>query len=78
MPSIPYPFQVKHENLFAFAGLYDLWTDPKTQKVIQSYTIITCPANGAVGRNHSRMPIIMRKEDEDTRLTGNKNYYEMI
>jgi putative SOS response-associated peptidase YedK len=67
-PSTPSFFFLKHEPIFAFAGLYDTWTDPKTGKKLQSYTIITCPANGVVGRVHNRMPVILRREDEDTWL----------
>jgi putative SOS response-associated peptidase YedK len=35
-PSIPYYFTLKHEPLFAFAGLYDTWTDPKNNTTILS------------------------------------------
>jgi putative SOS response-associated peptidase YedK len=45
----PFPwhyFQLQGGGLFAFAGLYDIWKDPKTGKEIKSYTIITTQANG--------------------------------
>jgi putative SOS response-associated peptidase YedK len=64
-PSQPYYFRLKHEELFAFAGLYDIWKDPKTGTEIQSYTIITTEANGVVGKIHHRMPVILQKEYED-------------
>jgi putative SOS response-associated peptidase YedK len=32
MPSQPWYFRLKQEDLFAFAGLYDIWKDPKTGK----------------------------------------------
>jgi putative SOS response-associated peptidase YedK len=67
-PSIPYYFSLIHEPLFAFAGLYDTWTDPKAATAINSYTIITCPANKIVGKIHSRMPAILTKADEETWL----------
>jgi putative SOS response-associated peptidase YedK len=51
--------------MFAFAGLYDVWKDPKTGTEIQSYTIITTEANGVVGKIHHRMPVILQKEDEE-------------
>jgi putative SOS response-associated peptidase YedK len=63
-PSTPYYFRLKDEDLFAFAGLYDVWRDPQTHKELYSYTIITCPANGVVGKIHTRMPVILHKEDE--------------
>jgi putative SOS response-associated peptidase YedK len=45
-PSQPYYFRLKSKEIFAFAGLYDIWKDPKTGKEIKSYTIITTQANG--------------------------------
>jgi putative SOS response-associated peptidase YedK len=67
-PSQPYYFKLKHDDLFAFAGLYDRWQNPKTKKEIASYTIITTEANGVVGKIHKRMPVILQKEDEEAWL----------
>jgi putative SOS response-associated peptidase YedK len=64
----PFPwhyFQLKDGALFAFAGLYDIWKDPKIEKEIHSYTIITTQPNELVGTVHDRMPVILRKEDEE-------------
>jgi putative SOS response-associated peptidase YedK len=64
----PFPwhyFQLKDGVLFAFAGLYDVWNDPKSGKEISSYTIITTQPNELVGTVHDRMPMILRKEDEE-------------
>lgn len=67
-PTIWHYFQLKSQELFAFAGLYDVWEDKKTGKKIYSYTIITTVPNEAVGKVHNRMPVILSKEDEDTWL----------
>jgi putative SOS response-associated peptidase YedK len=67
-PSQPCYFRLKHADLFAFAGLYDVWQDPKTKKEIQSYTIITTQPNSLVGNVHDRMPVILHKEDEENWL----------
>jgi putative SOS response-associated peptidase YedK len=67
-PSIPYYFHLPDEQIFAFAGLFDVWTDPKMGKDIHSYTIITTRANDLVGRIHQRMPVILHRTDEDTWL----------
>lgn len=64
-PSIPHYFQLKDESLFAFAGLYDKWKDPKDGKEIYSFTIITTEPNDVVSPIHHRMPVILQKEDED-------------
>src|SRR3954447_21793786 len=44
-PSVPHYFTVTDAPLFAFAGLYDAWTNPTTGETIQTYTIITTEAN---------------------------------
>ncbi len=67
-PSTPYCIKLKHEDLFAFAGLYDIWHDPKTGKDIYSYTILTCPPNDLIAPIHNRMPVILKREGEDTWL----------
>jgi FtsZ-binding cell division protein ZapB len=54
--------------LFGFAGLYDIWKDPKTEKEVKSYTIITTQPNELVGTVHGRMPVILQKEDEEVWL----------
>lgn len=57
-------FKLKRQPLFAFAGLYDIWTDRETDKEIYSYTIITTTPNSIVGKFHDRMPVILKREDE--------------
>ena len=64
----PYPwhyFKLKKQEMFSFAGLYDIWKDQKSGKEIYSYTIITTSPNDLVGKYHPRMPVILKKEDED-------------
>jgi putative SOS response-associated peptidase YedK len=66
-PKPPHPwhfFKLKDVDLFAFAGLYDVWTDKQTGKEITSYTLITTEPNSLVGKFHGRMPVILPKEDE--------------
>jgi putative SOS response-associated peptidase YedK len=67
----PFPwhhFQLKGGEQFAFAGLYDIWKDPKTGKEVTSYTIITTQPNALVGAVHVRMPVILQKADEEAWL----------
>src|SRR5882724_5410507 len=52
------------DGLFAFAGLWDRWTDP-TGKLIESCTILTTEANALLKDIHSRMPVIIDKNDHD-------------
>ncbi|WP_169091543.1 SOS response-associated peptidase [Paenibacillus sp. PL91] len=58
----PYRFQLKSKGVYAFAGLYDTWEDPKGE-VIQSCTIITTDPNELVSDVHNRMPVILTDTD---------------
>jgi putative SOS response-associated peptidase YedK len=60
------PFRVvlKSKELFAFAGLWDVWKNEEGE-MIPSYTIITTQADDMVGKIHPRMPVILRPENED-------------
>lgn len=62
---IPYYFHLKDKTLFAFAGLYNIWHD-KEGKEYKTYTIVTTTPNHVVEPIHDRMPVILKKEDEDT------------
>ena len=44
--------------MFAFAGLWDRWTDPQG-KEIASCTIITTTPNSHLADIHDRMPVIL-------------------
>jgi putative SOS response-associated peptidase YedK len=63
----PYYIHLQDTDLFAFAGLYDIWRDKKGQE-LHSYTIITTTPNDLVAPVHNRMPVILRRDDEDAWL----------
>ncbi len=68
-------FELKSKELFAFAGLYDIWKEKELKngklvekeggKIVVSYTIITTVPNSLIGKIHERMPVILKKEDEE-------------
>ena len=49
-------------SLFAFAGLWDRWRDPKNN-ILETCTILTTQPNSLVADVHDRMPAILRVED---------------
>lgn len=50
---------------FAFAGIYDYWKNPNTNKISCSFSIITTTANSIVRKaGIMRMPVILSKSDE--------------
>jgi len=58
----PYAIMRKDKKPFAFAGLWSSWK--KGKKDMQTFTIITCDANPLMKKIHHRMPVILRKADE--------------
>ncbi len=60
----PYLIQLKNKELFGFAGLLMTYHDDKKVEH-QGFVIITTTPNKLMGDIHNRMPVILRKEDED-------------
>jgi putative SOS response-associated peptidase YedK len=63
----PFCIRIKDDELFAFAGLYDVWHDADGNQ-LYSYTVITTAPNQLVAPIHNRMPVILRRDDEDAWL----------
>jgi putative SOS response-associated peptidase YedK len=60
---IPFYVHLKDEPVFAFAGLYDIWSNP-AGTTLSTYTIITTAPNALMAPIHDRMPVILQSEDE--------------
>ena len=65
---VPFYFRLPESPLFAFAGLCDTWKGPEGIP-LATYTIITCVPNALLADVHNRMPVILRREDEDRWLS---------
>ncbi len=69
----PMRIRLKKDKLFAMAGIWDKWVDASGKPVF-TCAILTTKANGLMAEIHDRMPVILRKEDEekwlDPRLTN--------
>lgn len=66
---VPHWITLTSGEVFAFAGLWDSWTDPKTNTAIASCTIITTTPNRLLASIHDRMPVILPRESEATWLS---------
>lgn len=60
---IPYYIKLKNNELFTFAGLWDLYKD-KDGNVRPMFTIITTEPNKLVAEIHNRMPVILPRDKE--------------
>jgi len=60
---VPYRIALKTEEPFAFAGIWSMLHD--TQGEVQpTFAILTTEANDLVAQIHTRMPVILREQDE--------------
>jgi putative SOS response-associated peptidase YedK len=64
---VPHRIMLKDGDLFAFAGLWDLWE--KEGVKLTSCTIITTSPNKLVGTIHDRMPVMLPKKLEEEWLS---------
>jgi putative SOS response-associated peptidase YedK len=60
----PFCFEVNQGQLFAFAGLWDGWKDPKGNW-IRTCSILTTSANAVAAAAHDRMPVILEPDGYD-------------
>jgi putative SOS response-associated peptidase YedK len=68
----PYHIRLLDHELFAFAGLWEIWTGPDGSE-IQSCTVITTEANSLMQDLHDRMPVILSPDDYDQWLGNGKD-----
>ena len=56
----PFRIGMKGGALFAFAGLWEHWTDPAdAARTVETFTILTTAANAKLRPIHPRMPVIL-------------------
>ena len=69
----PHLIRMKDNSPFALAGLWDNWTDPTTEHISNTFTIITTSANPLLEKIHNtkkRMPVILEQSEEILWLKG--------
>jgi putative SOS response-associated peptidase YedK len=64
----PYYFHLPGQPVFAFAGLYHMWRN-SSGTPLPTYAIITTVPNPLVAEVHTRMPVILTRENEERWLT---------
>ncbi len=58
------PFYIHRKDgaLLAIAGLWEHWTAPGTQDVVETFTILTTEANAWMRPLHARMPVVLQDD----------------
>jgi putative SOS response-associated peptidase YedK len=72
---VPWFIYLKSKQPFSFAGLWDTWKKPDGD-TLESFSIITLPANDFMRPLHDRIPAILRSEDEDRWLDCAANPFD--
>ncbi|MTI46650.1 MAG: SOS response-associated peptidase [Firmicutes bacterium] len=68
--SIKHQIFLDNAKIFSFAGIYNTFKD-KNGRDYEAFTIITTTPSKDIERIHNRMPVILKKEDEDIWLDEN-------
>ncbi|KMQ70808.1 SOS response-associated peptidase [Chryseobacterium koreense] len=66
-----YLISIKNQSIFTIGGLYNIWTDPSTDRELLTVTIGTTDANPLMAEIHNtkkRMPILLTKQNQYTWL----------
>jgi putative SOS response-associated peptidase YedK len=64
---IPWFIHQKQDKLFALGGIYDHWNEPQTNKLINTFSVVTTRANPLMEKIHNskkRMPVILDQQNE--------------
>jgi putative SOS response-associated peptidase YedK len=64
----PYYIRLKSQDLFAFAGIWEVYANADAE-VIHTYSIITTEPNELMRGIHNRMPVILSAQHEQDWLT---------
>jgi putative SOS response-associated peptidase YedK len=67
----PYFIRARNREPFAFAGLWETWTD-RDGGEIETAAIVTCAANKTLTPVHDRMPVIVPPDKFDAWLDSDK------
>jgi len=64
----PYLIKTKSNEMFSLGCLYENWVDKSSGEIRNTFSILTTPANPLMEKIHNlkkRMPLILKKEDEE-------------
>ncbi len=74
---IPFLIHPMYLDMYAFAGIWDIWENENKEK-IKAYSIMTTEPNKEMKSVHDRMPVILHPEDEASWIESSNNTPEDI
>ena len=70
---IPWYISQANSEAFAFAALWEHWTDKETGELLQTTAIVTTEADSFMSRLHSRMPVLLTPDTASRWMDGDMN-----
>ena len=70
-PKQPFFIQMKSDEPFAFAGIWERWKESDDAEPIDTYAILTTSPNDLMKTIHNRMPVIIAEKNSDRWLDRN-------
>lgn len=70
---LKYEIKSAEQDIFAFAGIWNEWTDEQSGEILPTYSIVTLEANELMATIHNtkkRMPLVLTKATEQAWLQG--------
>lgn len=72
------PSREGHQPFFAFGGVCTQWQEPKTEKKVVSFGILTTEPNEQVAVVHHRMPLLINRKDYRAWLSADSDWDELL
>ncbi len=60
----PFAIHLKEDPIMSLAGIWEHWVSQVDGSIVDSFTILTTPANRFMEAIHTRMPLILDPKDE--------------
>lgn len=74
----PYFISLANGQPFAFAGLWEAWTDRSSGESLQTTTIVTTAANEFLKDLHDRMPVVLQPDTATLWLSSDPNVLDAV
>jgi putative SOS response-associated peptidase YedK len=69
----PFAIHLKETPIMSVAGIWESWQDKENKKIVESFAILTTSSNSFMENIHTRMPVILSEEEEQSWLDPANN-----
>ena len=69
----PFAISLKEDPIMILAGIWEHWESKETGEVVESFSLITTASNTFMSEIHTRMPVILNREQEEKWIDPDMN-----